>query len=227
MKKQITISVFLLICTMLANGFTLKANATRTIALSRTQPTNIAAIPPDLSKAVLTLQDLPSGFTEMSSGLETLKTQLNKVKDFKTESVFAYQKSDSKEFQLILGFTVNIPTRIEQVGFDNGLREGKLGEEVLAGLNSRSNSRGVKFSNPTPIQLGDNIGDVSGGWTIEGEIEGTPMRVDMAAFRRGNLGAILMTFYLDGDTPSIAIADAARKLDNRMVELNPPPPTQP
>lgn len=224
MKKQITISLFLVIAAILTDGFTLRAIASSVNALNPIQPRNIVAQSPDLSKAILTLQDLPSGFKDMSAEAESLKKQLNNEKEFKAESVFAFQKSDEKQFQLIVGFTMPMPTRIDQASFDTSIRQQDFAQEFLKGLNEGSKG---DFANITPLPLGQNIGDASAGWMTKGQMNGIPMRFEMAVFRRGNLGAMLMILYLEGDSPSIAVADAARKLDSRIVELNPSPATQP
>jgi len=225
MKKQLTVSLFLLICTILADGFTLSAIATPKIAVSRTQPTNIAAEPPALSKAALTLQDLPSGFTDISESgqIEALKKQLSEVRGLNVESIFAFQKRDDKPIQLIIGFAMQLPTQSDRASFDASIRQGLFAQEVLSSLNKTES----QFANLTSLPQSDDIGDVSGGWTTTGKIKDLPTSIDVAVFRRGNLGAFLITFYFEGDSPSIAIADAARKLDSRMVELVPPPQNQP
>jgi hypothetical protein len=222
MKKQLVVSLCLLNLAILNDGFTLNAKANSGLALNANQPTKIAADLTTSSSAILTLQDLPPGFTAIE--VESLKNQLIKEKEFKTENIFAYQKSDDKQFQVILGFTMQIPTRIDQAGFDSSLRQGDFTKAFIEGFNS---SKPTQFSSPVPLSLGDNIGEISAGWVTKGKVEDIPMRGDMAIFRRGNLGVVLMTLYLDGDTPSIEIADAARKLDRRIVELNPPTKTQP
>ncbi|CBN55895.1 hypothetical protein OSCI_2530018 [Kamptonema sp. PCC 6506] len=218
----------LVISAILTDGFTLGASANSVTALNRIQPTiqptNIATTTPDLPKAVLTLQDLPSGFKDMSGEAESLKKQLNNGNEVKAENVFAFQKSDDQQFQLIVGFTMPMLSRIEQASFDSSIRQQDFAQEFLKGLNEGSQG---DFSNITSSPMGENIGDASAKWVTKGQLNGIPMRLEMAVFRRGNLGAMLMILYLDGESPSIAIADAARRLDSRIVELSPVSPTQP
>ncbi|WP_449416830.1 hypothetical protein [Phormidium nigroviride] len=224
MKKQLTVLVCLLISAILTDGFTLRAIANSVNALNPIQSRNIVAQGPDLSQAILTLQDLPPGFKDMSDQAESLKKQLNSEKNFKAESVFAFQKSDDQQFQLIVGFTMPMLSRIEQASFDSSIRQQDFAQEFLKGLNEGSQG---EFSNITSSPMGENIGDASAKWVTKGQLNGIPMRLEMAVFRRGNLGAMLMILYLDGESPSIAIADAARRLDSRIVELSPVSPTQP
>jgi hypothetical protein len=70
--------------------------------------------------------------------------------------------------------------------------------------------------------LQDKIGEVSAGWRSQGKLENIiPMNVDMALFRRGQIGVVMATIYLDGAKPTITISEAARKFDSRMMELRP------
>lgn len=228
MKKQLTVSVCLVISAILTDGFTLKASANLVTTLNQIQPTiqptNIAAATPDLAKAVLTLQDLPPGFKNMSGEAESLKNELNNSNEVKAENVFAFQKNDDKQFQLLVGFTMPMLTRIEQASFDSSIRQQDFAQEFLKGLNEGSQG---DFSNITSLPMGENIGDASAKWVTKGQLNGIPMRLEMVVFRRGNLGAMLMILYLDGESPSIAVVDAAKRLDSRIVELSPVSPTQP
>lgn len=183
------------------------------VTRSNTQSADIPAPGGDLSNLVLTLQDLPPGFTEMSSGAAKFKNQLSKP-----ASDFAYQKIDDKQFQLLIGFTMQLSDAIQQAGFDQAIREGTVAKAFFEGLNSNKESQ---FTNPTALTLPDNTGEVSAGWTTQGKIENIPMNVDCAIFRRGKIGAFMATIYLDGMKPTITISEAARKLDSRMMELKP------
>lgn len=227
MNKQITVSLFLLICTILADGFTLRAIATQKYSKDTAMPFPyllsenyyVAAEPPALPKAALTLQDLPPGFIDISDRMEALKKQLGT----NVESIFAYQKGNDKPLQLLLGATIQLPTQSDRASFDDAIRQGGFAQEMLKSLNKNEK----ELANLTPLPLTDNIGDVSRAWTTTGKIGDRPTSIDVAILRRGNLGAFLITFYVEGDSPSIAIADAAQKLDQRIVELVSPPLTQP
>jgi len=180
---------------------------------SNTQSADIPEPAGDLPNLVLTLQDLPPGFIEMSSGAAKFKNQLSKP-----ASDFAYQKIDDKQFQLLIGFTMQLSDAIQQAGFDQAIREGTVAKAFFEGLNSNKESQ---FTNPTALTLPDNTGEVSAGWTTQGKIENIPMNVDFAIFRRGKIGDFMVIIYLDGMKPTITISEAARKLDSRMMELKP------
>jgi hypothetical protein len=213
MNKKACILGCLLITSTFGGGLAKMSIANPGVTRSNTQSADIPEPAGDLPNLVLTLQDLPPGFIEMSSGAAKFKNQLSKP-----ASDFAYQKIDDKQFQLLIGFTMQLSDAIQQAGFDEAIREGTVAKAFSEGLNS---NKELQFTNPTALTLPDNTGEVSAGWTTQGKIENIPMNVDCAIFRRGKIGAFMATIYLDGMKPTITISEAARKLDSRMMELKP------
>ncbi len=51
------------------------------------------------------------------------------------------------------------------------------------------------------------------------DMEGIPMRMDMAVFRRDIIGAFVLVMYLDGDVPVLTIEEVTSKFDERIVEV--------
>lgn len=213
MNKKACILACLLISSILGGGLTQMSIANPGVTRSNTQSADIPEPAGDLSNLILTLQDLPPGFTEMSSGAAKFKNPLSKP-----APGFAYQKNDDEQFQLLIGFTIQLTNRIDRARFDADIREGTAAKEFSEGLNSNKESQ---FTNPTALTLQDNTGEVSAGWTSQGKIANIPMNVDFAIFRRGKIGAFMVIIYLDGMKPTITIGEAARKLDSRMMELKP------
>jgi hypothetical protein len=170
----------------------------------------------DLSGLVLTLQNLPAGFTEMPPA--TIKNIVSLIPNFKPASVFGYYKNDDQQFQVITGLTAQLPNRIDRAKFDAEIREGIFAQQFSQGLNSSSNKE-FHFANLTALTSKDKIGEVSGGWTTQGKIQGVTMNVELALFRRGKIGSFMAIMYLDGSKPSVTISSAARQLDSRIMEL--------
>ncbi|HEY9300202.1 MAG TPA: hypothetical protein VIQ31_28325 [Phormidium sp.] len=217
MKKKVVLLACLLISAALGGGFSEVSIATKAIDRSNILSADIPTPAGDLSNLVLTLQDLPAGFTEMPPAtIQKLVSRLNRLK---TGSVFAYQKNDDQQFQIVGGFTTPLPNRIDRATFDAQIREGSFAQQFSQRLNSGNNE--YQFANLTALTLEDKIGEVSGGWTTQGKIQGVTMNVEVALFRRGKIGSFLMIIYLDGNKPAITISEAARKLDSRMMELKP------
>jgi hypothetical protein len=220
MKKKVVLLVCLLISAGWGGGFCEVSIATKAIDRSNILSADIPDPAADLSSLVLTLQDLPPGFTEMPSDyVASLRNKLSQGPDFKAASVFAYQKIDSKllELQLLIGFTFQLSDPTLQAAFDQGIGEGIFAKAFTQGLND---DKELQFTPPASLTLEDKIGEVSAGWRSQGKVENIPMNVDLALFRRGQIGVVMATIYLDGTKPTITISEAGRKFD-RMMELKP------
>jgi hypothetical protein len=221
MKKKVVLLVCLLISAALGGRFCEVSIATKAINRSNILSADIPDPAPDLSSLVLTLQDLPPGFTEMPSDyVASLRNKLSQGPEFKAASIFAYQKIDSKllELQLLIGFTFQLSDPTLQAAFDQGMGEGIFAKAFTQGLND---DKELQFSPPATLTLQDKIGEVSAGWRSQGKVENIPMNVDLALFRRGQIGVVMATIYLDGTKPTITISEAGRKFDSRMMKLKP------
>ena len=221
MKKKVVLLVCLLISAALGGRFCEVSIATKAINRSNILSADIPDPAPDLSSLVLTLQDLPPGFTEMPSDyVASLRNKLSQGPEFKAASIFAYQKIDSKllELQLLIGFTFQLSDPTLQAAFDQGMGEGIFAKAFTQGLND---DKELQFSPPATLTLQDKIGEVSAGWRSQGKVENIPMNVDLALFRRGLIGVVMATIYLDGTKPTITISEAGRKFDSRMMKLKP------
>jgi len=222
MKKKVVLLVCLLISAAFGGGFCEVSIATKAIDRSNILSADIPDPAADLSSLVLTLQDLPPGFTEMPSDyVASLRNKLSQGRNFKPGSIFAYQKIDRKlfELQLLIGFTVQLSEPTLQAAFDQAIGEGIFAKAFSQGLND---DKKLQFTPPVTLTLQDKIGEVSAGWRTQGKVENIiPMNVDLALFRRGQIGVVMATIYLDGAKPTITISEAGRKFDSRMIELKP------
>ena len=222
MKKKFVLLACLLITAALGSRFGEVSIATPAIDRSKILSADIADPAADLSSLVLTLQDLPPGFTEMSSDyVASLRNQLSQGRQFKPASIFAYQKIDNSklfELQLLIGFTVQLSEPSLQAMFDRASGEGLFAKAFSQGLND---NKELQFNPPAALTLQDKIGEVSAGWRSQGKVENIPMNCDLALFRRGQIGVVMATVYLDGTKPTITISEAGGKFDSRMMELRP------
>ncbi|MBD1813475.1 hypothetical protein NDA07_23750 [Microcoleus vaginatus DQ-U2] len=151
MKKKVVLLVCLLISAALGGGFSEVSIATKAIDRSNILSADIPTPAGDLSNLVLTLQDLPAGFTEMPPAtIQKLVSRLNRLK---TGSVFAYQKNDDQQFQIVGGFTTPLPNRIDRATFDAQIREGSFAQQFSQRLNSGNNE--YQFANLTALTLED------------------------------------------------------------------------
>ncbi|NJM60892.1 MAG: hypothetical protein HC849_12890 [Oscillatoriales cyanobacterium RU_3_3] len=220
----------LLACWLIGASLTgaINSGSIAKVAIDRsyTRSPNSLAQTQDLSKATLTLQDLPPGFTREVSQEENFKNMLNqKQRGFKPETVFAFQNIvQQKYFQLVLGFTVLAPGELDRAGFDAVLSEYNFAEKLTAAL---KDGNSANLGKVTTLPLPDNLGKFSAGWTVRGTMQGIPVRMDVGIFGRGKLVAALLTLYVEGNNSIVPIEGLARKLDDRLIELMPPTSTEP
>ncbi|MEG4234187.1 hypothetical protein QUA40_19090 [Microcoleus sp. Pol11C3] len=165
--------VCLLISAGLGGGFCEESIATKAIDRSKILSADILTPAADLSGLTLTLQDLPAAFTEMPPA--TIKNIVSGIPNFKSASVFGYYKNDDQQFQVVTGFTSQLPNRLDQAKFDAEIREGSFAEQFSQGLNS--SNKEFQFANLTALTLEDKIGEVSAGWITQGKIQGITMNV--------------------------------------------------
>jgi hypothetical protein len=163
-----------------------------------------------LSDVVLTVQDLPPGFQEMSPEELGLTPESLSQEDFTVESLFLFMAAEQLEF--VMGFTALIPTELERTGFDVVLNQPDLLLQFfISGMGA------TEVLEQEALSGLDDIGDASAGLTVVADIQGIPMRMDVAVFRRDIVGAFIFVMYLDGETPLLPVGDAARKLDARVL----------
>lgn len=217
MKKKVVFLVCLLISAGLGGTVGEESIAIPSRSLPNTLSADIPTPAAELSKLVLTLGDLPTGFRELPPA--TFQQLVTRLDRFKPASVFAYNKSDDQQSQVILGFTMQVSNPTERAKFDAEIREGSFAKELSKGLNGDSPED--RFPDFTPLTLEDKIGETSASWTSTGKIQGQPVNVELAVFRRGTIVSCLMFMYLNGKKPAITMSAAARQLDKRIVELKP------
>ena len=166
---------------------------------------------PDLSDAVLTLDDLPPDFADMPLEQLGLTPEDLSGEGFEAESVFAFLEPST--FQLIMGFTLLVPDTIQQAGFDLALRNPEFLLNLFVG-----GMGATEVVEQQELPDLNNIGAASTGLTVVADLEGISMRIDMVVFRTGLAGAMVMLVYPDGVDPDISIGELARRLEERLAE---------
>jgi hypothetical protein len=115
-----------------------------------------------------------------------------------------------EQFEIVMGFTTLLSNKLEQAGFDAGLRDPELLSESFIGGMGATN-----ILDQQELVLED-LGDEAAGLSIVADMAGVPMQVDVAVFRKDQLGAFVMMMYMEDQEVSIAIEEVARKLANKI-----------
>ncbi|MFE1748173.1 hypothetical protein [Coleofasciculus sp. H7-2] len=200
------------------------------VAPSAPAPTQAPTTQPASSDVKLTLEDLPAGFQELppdvaveiASKLDVLRQQLTQA-NMKPENFFAFVNPEN--FQIVLGFTGNMPNQPEQAKFDAGLQEmqnPQKQQQMLSLLRERLKAyQGLEVVEYKPLPELNNLGNASGGMTLALKIQEQPVRMDIAAFRRNSTGALTAVMYVNGKQPAVQVGDVVRKLDSRILQVSP------
>ncbi|MDY6782040.1 MAG: hypothetical protein SW833_05715 [Cyanobacteriota bacterium] len=175
--------------------------------------------------AALTLDDLPAGFTEIPPMMqEQLATQFQMLgqqfgpQDLELENFFVFV--NPANFQVVMGFTGDLPTDSEQSQFDANLtrmENPEVQEQVLAQMQEKLGSmEGVEINSYAPLSGLNDVADASTGMMLEMTMQGQPFRVDMASFRRSSVGAFTAVMY-PASSDALGVKTLADKLDNRIL----------
>jgi hypothetical protein len=165
----------------------------------------------DASTLILAAVDFPSGFEEFSAADFGFPDDLNLGAGFRAESFFAL--FETEHFEIVFGFTTLLPNRSEQDRFDFELRQSDRMMETMVGAMGPD----AVFDQAVLPDL-NNIGNASMGATVGAVIEGFSWRIDVVAFRREIVGAVVAVVYLDGDVPVVPTNTVISKFDDRLVE---------
>ena len=183
-------------------------------------PTNTPTITttplPDISGAVLALDDLPPGFEEIPPEEFGLSKEDMSDDEFVVENIFLFMQVEPLE--LIMGFNILFPNKLDQLSFDVALTQPELFMESFLMAFELGDGNDIKELPDLAI-----YGDASAGFTLAADMGmGMVMRMDVAVIRRDIVGAILMIMYIDGEATTVTIDELASKMDERLIEVLPP-----
>lgn len=171
---------------------------------------------PDISGAVLTLNDLPPGFEEIPPEEFGLSKEDMSDDEFIVENIFLFMQVEPLE--LIMGFNILFPSKLDQLSFDVALTQPELFMDSFLMAFELGDGNDIKELPDLAI-----YGDASAGFTLAADMGmGMVMRMDVGVIRRDFAGAILMVMYVDGEATTVTIDEIASKMDQRLIEVLPP-----
>jgi len=174
---------------------------------------------PDLSKAVINLEDLPAEFAPLEGKqlstleglLKTFESSLSKTTEATLQNVKGYTVSDPKNFQLIITGLIAPLSSEDQAAVDRELSD-------TEGMN-RTMQSGAGGGEISKLGGSDNFGDLSIGVTMTAGSGSMKLRVDYIVIRRQTVLEEVAVMYLDGKQPSISAVKVARILDDRVAAV--------
>ncbi len=196
-------------------------------------PTTPAPNPPASGQTAatavtLTLEDLPPGFQEVppqikqqiATWLEPFKQLLAKG-NIPLDNFFAF--ANLQKFEVIFGFTRVLPNQPLALSiFDatlQQLQQTAAQQQLISQLRERQRTiPGIELIEYAALPELNNLANASTGLTLAAKLQGRPVRIEIAGFRRNTVGAFTAVFYVDGTKPVVSLKDVASKLDNRILQ---------
>lgn len=189
--------------------------ATPTAAPSPVEtPTEAAGGGLDLSGAVLTVNDLPSGFVAIPSamlGLENLAIpEAGGV--VVPENIFAFL--DQSQFRVVAGFVQELPDQEAIVTFDQSITPTL--ELFLQGASSGLGMQSDVEYQLEPMSGLEGIGNAAVGATTTIQSQQATLQVDVVVFRREDVEAVLMILFPQGLGEGLSPTELASTLDQHI-----------
>lgn len=213
-------TVFILGCQLSSQAATVPTSA------AQTSPPGVASTPEsmptetvaptalanaDISSAVLTLEDLPAGFEQLTMEELGMSEADFANEDFQPEDIFVFV--NAQNFQMIFGFNFLLDNTLDRVSFDLGVSQPDVTLPAFV--------EGIGTENVRDQKVLEDIGDIGEqqiGMTMVAALESLSTQVDVLMFRRDIIGAMVMSMALEGQTPNIQVHDLGRKLDQHIQE---------
>ena len=183
------------------------------------------------SAVTLTVQDLPDGFQEVppqikqqiATWMEPFRQLLAKG-NIPLSNFFAF--ANLEKFEVIFGFTTILPDQpLALATFDTALQQLQQTadrQQLISKIRERLQfGQVIEFVEYEALPELNNLANASTGLTLAGSLQGRPVRIDVAGFRRNAVGAFTAVFHTDGAKPVVAVKDVVSKLDDRILQFSP------
>ena len=126
------------------------------------------------------------------------------------ENIFVFV--NPRQFQTIVGYNFLLTDRLQRLAFDAIVSEPDI---LLQAVVSDIGPENV--SNEKVLQGLDDIGELQTGISMVAKTKGIALQVEALIFRRGIIGAYIMSSTFPGRKPTITIKELGRILDERML----------
>ena len=229
MLKKLPLTLCLLTGFIFSGTIARAAIQQRVVQSGIAEPANsqIIAQPISSSAATLTLEDLPPGFqqlpptliSQLASQFEAFSQQLAPG-NLNPENFFAFVNPAT--FQMVLGFTGDVPEQSEQMNFDTNLQkldDPQAQEQVVDLVTEKLKEfGGIQVENYALMPEMKTLADASAGMTMLVNMQGQPLRLDMAGFRRNDVVAFTGVLYPNEQESIVQVRELVNKLDDRIVK---------
>lgn len=197
------IAFTLLVLVTLGCGASAQAAATEA-------PLEAPAKLPDMSIARIYRQQLPGGFREIPMDDVAQGSMLPGNDEYLPELVFGY--INQNDFHLIIGMNFLLVDAFDRLGFKQAMKD----PDTLRGLASALGGENVR--EVTTLETLDDLGEQRKAMSMLADVEGVPMRVNVAIFQRDVIGGIIVSMTEEGQQAKISFEKLGQLFDQRVQE---------
>jgi len=166
---------------------------------------------PDISKARVSLSELPDGFEEIPTDQIPFGQATSGANKFQPEAVFVY--ANGSQFQMIFGMNFLLAKALDRTSFDFALNQPEITLKQLAGSLGSQKIRDEKI-----IESMEGVGESQIAMTMLADVKNIPMRVNVGMFRRGIVGGMILSMTLEGEPENISLQELGTLFDQHIQE---------
>ncbi len=166
---------------------------------------------PDFSKVRVSLDELPAGFKEIATDDILAKQKASGKEAYLPDGMFAFVNTD--KFQVIFGMNYLLSSATKSLAFSGFLKHSDSTLKDFAGALGGKNIREEKV-----LEGLETLGEKQAALTMLADLEDIPMRVEGVLFKRDNIGSLILTMSMEGESPNISLQELGTLLDQHIQE---------
>lgn len=178
-------------------------------------PEAVETLPTPAGPIEVSLQpeDFPPGFEQADPEELGITEESLSAEDYKVENLFVYIYPELENFEMVMGFTMALKGKLQQLGVDMVMEKPDLIiDEVISSMGAT-----MEVTERQELTGLEGIGDKAAGVSVVADMQGIQFRMDILIFRRGGVLAFAMAMYMEGSIPLISIQEVGQKFDQRIV----------
>lgn len=188
---------------------------TNSVPSTEDQSSPAATLAPErlsnISTARISLDELPAGFKEIPTDKILEEEKASGKEAYLPDVIFAFVNPD--KFQVIFGMNYLLDTVTKRLSFNALLKDSESTLKDFAGAMGGKNIRDEQV-----LEGLDALGEKQAAATMLANLEDIPMRVDGILFKRDNIGSMILSMTMEGESPNISLRELGKLLDQHIQE---------
>ncbi|MGQ9627549.1 MAG: hypothetical protein ACUVV0_11670 [Anaerolineae bacterium] len=158
-------------------------------------------------------EDFPPGFEQADPEELGITEESLSAEGYKVENLFVYMYPELENFEMVMGFTMALKGKLQQLGVDMVMKNPDLIiDEVVSSMGAT-----MEVTEKQELTGLEGIDDKAAGVSVVADMQGIQFRMDILIFRRGGVLAFAMAMYMEDSIPLISIQEVGEKFDQRIL----------